>query len=57
MESGGFLVRVTAVGVSLGGLLVTALMLGIVSGGCHHAVHAAGLVVVIAVTVQHRRCE
>lgn len=32
VEYGGFLVRATAVFVSLGGMLVTALMLGIVSG-------------------------
>ena len=32
VEYGGFAVRATAVCVSLGGLLVTALMLGIVSG-------------------------
>ena len=32
VEYGGFLVRATAVLVSLGGMLVTALMLGLVSG-------------------------
>ena len=32
VEYGGFLVRGTAVLVSLGGMLVTALMLGLVSG-------------------------
>ena len=34
VEYGGFLVRGTAVLVSLGGMLVTALMLGLVSGEC-----------------------
>ena len=38
VEYGGFLVRVTAVLVSLGGMLVTALMLGLVSGD--HQTHA-----------------
>ena len=33
VEHGGFLVRATAVSVSLGGMMVTALMLGLVSGG------------------------
>jgi hypothetical protein len=32
VEHGGFLVRATAVSVSLGGMMVTALMLGLVSG-------------------------
>ncbi len=32
VEHGGFLVRAAAVSVSLGGMLVTALMLGLVSG-------------------------
>ena len=35
VEFGGFLVRGTAVLVSLGGMLVTALMLGLVSGNLH----------------------
>ena len=32
VEHGGFLVRAAAVSVSLGGMMVTALMLGLVSG-------------------------
>lgn len=35
VEYGGFMVRATAVLVSVGGMLVTALMLGIVSGVAH----------------------
>ena len=43
VEYGGFLVRGTAVLVSLGGMLVTALMLGLVSGESSQAPGAAAV--------------